>query len=75
MGADRSVPAARAARLSVPALVLHGEKGAPFMARTAATLQEAIPGAELRTLAGQDHNPSAQVLAPILTDFADRPGA
>lgn len=75
MGADRSVPAARAARLSVPALVLHGEKGAPFMARTAATLQEAIPGAELRTLAGQDHNPSAQVLAPILADFADRPGA
>jgi pimeloyl-ACP methyl ester carboxylesterase len=72
MGADRSVPAARAALLSVPALVLNGEKGAPFMARTAATLQQAIPGAELRALAGQDHSPSAQVLAPVLADFLAR---
>ena len=70
--ADRSVPAERAAALSVPALVLHGEKGAPFMARTAATLQQAIPEAELRTLAGQDHSPSAHVLAPVLADFVSR---
>ena len=45
------------------------------MARSAVTLQQAIPGAELRTLAGQDHNPSAQVLAPILAELAARPGA
>lgn len=70
--ADRSIPAERAAGLAVPALVLHGEKGAPFMARTAATLGQVIPEAEVRTLAGQDHNPSAQVLAPILADFAGR---
>ncbi len=75
MGADRPVPVGRAAGLGVPALVLHGEKGAPFMARTAATLQQAIPDAELCTLAGQDHNPSAQVLAPVLADFAGRPAA
>jgi len=70
--ADMSIPAERAAALRVRALVLHGEKGAPFMARTAATLQRVIPGAELRTLAGQDHSPSAQVLAPVLADFGAR---
>lgn len=73
MGTDLSVPAARAAGLGVPALVLHGERGAPFMARTAGTLRQAIPGAELRALAGQDHNPSPQLLAPALADFATRP--
>lgn len=69
MGADRSVPVEQAARVSVPALVMHGSDGAPFMAETARTLQKTIPGAELRTLAGQTHNVSSQVLAPVLAEF------
>src|SRR5215475_14455788 len=62
MGTDRSVPAERAGKVSVPTLVMHGSEGAPFMAASAATLGKLIPGGELRTIAGQSHNVSAQVL-------------
>jgi pimeloyl-ACP methyl ester carboxylesterase len=69
VGTDRSVPAQRASKVAVPTLVMHGGEGAPFMAQTAATLQKAIPGAELRSLAGQGHNVTAQALAPVLAEF------
>jgi pimeloyl-ACP methyl ester carboxylesterase len=74
MGADRSVPAERASKVSVPTLVMNGGEGAPFMAQTAATLQKVIPGAKLRTIPGEGHNVSAQALAPLLADFVARPG-
>jgi pimeloyl-ACP methyl ester carboxylesterase len=54
----------------VPVLVMHGEDGAPFMAETARTLARTIPGAKLRTLAGEGHNVSARALAPLLAEFA-----
>ncbi|HKR69697.1 MAG TPA: alpha/beta hydrolase [Streptosporangiaceae bacterium] len=69
MGADRSVPVERARQIATPTLLMHGGDGAPFMAQTAATLAKVIPGAELRTIAGQDHNVSAQALAPVLEKF------
>jgi pimeloyl-ACP methyl ester carboxylesterase len=69
LGADRSVPTERAARVSVPVLVMNGEEGAPFMAETARALHRAIPGAELRTLSGQGHDVSPVALAPLLADF------
>jgi len=71
MGKDRAVPAGRAARITVPVLVMHGEDGAPFMAETARTLAMTIPGAKLRTLAGEGHNVSPQALAPLLAEFAN----
>jgi len=69
LGTDRSVPVERAAGVDVPTLVMHGGDGAPFMAQTASTLQKAIPGAMLRTLAGEGHDVSARVLAPVLSEF------
>ncbi len=69
MGTDLSVPVDRASRVTVPTLVMHGGNGAPFMAQSAATLQKVIPGAELRTLAGENHNVSSRALAPILAEF------
>jgi pimeloyl-ACP methyl ester carboxylesterase len=69
---DGSVPAARAARVGVPTLVLHGDAGFPFMAVTARTLAGAIPGAEDRALADQTHDIDAAVLAPVLTEFYGR---
>jgi pimeloyl-ACP methyl ester carboxylesterase len=69
MGKDASVPVERAARVAVPTLVMHGGASHPFMGETARTLQKAIVGAELRTLAGQGHDVSPDVLAPILVDF------
>jgi pimeloyl-ACP methyl ester carboxylesterase len=69
LGKDRSVPVERAARVAVPTLVMHGGDSFPFMGETARTLQKAIAGAELRTLAGQGHDVSPDALAPILVEF------
>ena len=63
------MPAARAARIPTPALVMHGSAGAPFMRVTAETLNKAMPQAELRVLDGQTHEVSAAVLAPVLAEF------
>jgi len=71
LGTDQSVPG-RAASVTVPALVMHGDAGAPFMAETARALRRAIPGAELRTLAGQAHDVSPAALAPLLAEFVAR---
>jgi pimeloyl-ACP methyl ester carboxylesterase len=69
LGAENAIPAQRAARLSVPALVIYGTASFPFMAQTARTLQQAIPHAELMVLEGQDHNVSPSALAPVLLEF------
>jgi pimeloyl-ACP methyl ester carboxylesterase len=70
MGEDGSVPVARAASLTVPALIMDG--GAtewPFMHITAVALANAIPNAQYRTLEGQTHEVSAEALAPVLVEF------
>jgi pimeloyl-ACP methyl ester carboxylesterase len=69
LGPDAAVPAGRAARLSVPALVMYGTASYPFMAETARSLQRAIPQAELRALKGQGHDVSPATLAPVLLEF------
>jgi pimeloyl-ACP methyl ester carboxylesterase len=69
LGAEDAVPADRAARLSVPALVMYGTASFPFMADTAQKLQHAMPHAELRALEGQQHNVSPAALAPLLLEF------
>ena len=69
MGRDASVPVARAARLSIPALVMYGTASMPFMPQTARTLAGAFPHAELRALDGQDHNVDPAALGPVLTAF------
>ncbi len=69
LGQEAAVPTDRAARLSVPTLVMYGAASFPFMAQTARTLQHAIPHAELRVLEGQEHNVSPSALAPVLLEF------
>ena len=69
LGPDLAVPAARAARVLTPTLVIAGGAGAPFMRVTAEALSKAMPQAELRTLDGQTHDVSAAVLAPVLAEF------
>jgi pimeloyl-ACP methyl ester carboxylesterase len=68
MGADRSAPLKRAAKIGVPVLVMNGT-GLPFMAVTAKALAKAIPHAEQRTLEGQGHDVDLKVLAPRLMEF------
>ena len=68
IGEDRSVPAKRAANVTVPALVMNGTI-VPFMLDTAQALAKAIPHAQHRTLEGQPHDVNLQVLAPVLVKF------
>jgi hypothetical protein len=72
LGPDRRVPAARAAAVSVPTLIMDGGASyetIPFMRATAEALTQAIPHAQRETLAGESHNVDAKVLAPALTAF------
>ncbi|HEY2075594.1 MAG TPA: alpha/beta hydrolase [Streptosporangiaceae bacterium] len=69
LGKDASVPVQRAAQAEVPTLVMHGGASYPFMAETARALRQAIPHAQLRTLTGQSHVVSPEVLAPVLVEF------
>jgi pimeloyl-ACP methyl ester carboxylesterase len=68
LGEDRSVPTKRAAKVSVPTLVLNGTV-IPFMLDTAQALANAIPHAQHRTLEGQSHDVNLEVLAPVLVEF------
>src|SRR5690348_467325 len=70
MGESWSVPAELAARVPVPALVMAGDAGLPFMASTAKALSQAIPQGRLRMLAGQTHAVDPAVLAPVLAEFS-----
>lgn len=69
MGERWSAPTDLAARVSVPALVMSGDAGAPFMPHTARALSEAMPHGEMRMLEGQTHDVNPAVLAPVLVDF------
>jgi pimeloyl-ACP methyl ester carboxylesterase len=69
LGKGHALPAARLSRITIPTLVMHGGAGAPFMRDVAREISEAIPEAQLRTLADQTHGVSPKVLAPVLEEF------
>jgi len=69
LGEDASVPTGRAARVSIPALVMDGGASFPFMHVAATALAKAMPNAQLRTLEGQTHEVAVEVLAPVLVEF------
>jgi pimeloyl-ACP methyl ester carboxylesterase len=66
---DYSVPADRAASVTVPTLVIAGGADMPFMRETAQALADALPNGDVRFLDGQGHNVDPTVLAPALKDF------
>lgn len=69
MGDDGSVPTEKAARVTVPTLVMDGSASFPFMNTTAVALAKALPSGEQRTLEGQTHEVAASALAPVLVEF------
>ena len=69
---DFSLPTQRAASITIPTLVISGERTFPVLRQSATRLAEVIPGARHRTLARQSHNVSAKVLAPVLVEFFAR---
>jgi len=69
LGEDASVPTERAARVTVPTLVINGSESYPFMHTSAVALANAIPNAQQRTLEGQTHEVAPEALAPVLIEF------
>jgi pimeloyl-ACP methyl ester carboxylesterase len=72
IGEDLSVPVQKAARVTIPALIMNGSASYPFMEVTAQALTRAMPHAQHRILAGQTHNVAAEVLAPALIEFFEK---
>lgn len=69
LGEYASVPADRAAKVTVPTLVMNGSESFPFMHTTAVMLVNAMPQGQHRTLEGQTHEVAAEAVAPVLVDF------
>ena len=69
LGEGHSLPTALLAGITTPTLVMHGGAGTPAMRDAAQAISEAIPKAQLRTLAGQTHGVRPKVLAPVLAEF------
>ncbi len=69
LGEGHVLPATLLARVTTPTLVMHGGAGSPAMRDAAQAISEAIPKAELRTLARQTHGVSPKVMAPVLEEF------
>ena len=66
---DRSVLNERGSSISVPALVIGGEKSPKELRDAVTAVANALPNAHSRFLPGQDHNISGPALVPILFEF------
>jgi pimeloyl-ACP methyl ester carboxylesterase len=56
-------------RITVPTLVMDGEKSMDFMHPTADRIAELIPNAQRRTIEGQTHQAAPEAVAPLLLEF------
>jgi pimeloyl-ACP methyl ester carboxylesterase len=55
--------------ITVPTLVMAGGASPEYMRAGARELVSAMPNAQFRVLADQDHGPADDVLAPVLVEF------
>jgi pimeloyl-ACP methyl ester carboxylesterase len=63
------LPADELKRITVPVLILGGGNSPAWFRRSVAEQAAAIPGAQLMTLDGYDHNAPPEVITPILASF------
>jgi hypothetical protein len=66
---DYDLPTERAARVTIPTIVLDGRASFDWMATTAQALVDVLPAGQRRTLEGQAHDVDPNVLAPIMKEF------
>ncbi len=66
----KPLPTDRWAAVSVPTLVMHGRGTEPWLIAAAHALADMLPTATLRAVEGEQHNVAAEVLAPVLREFA-----
>ncbi len=64
---DGVVPVDRLRAVGCPVLALAGGSSPPWAADAARTIGDAVPGGRAEIVPGEDHNPAAEVLAPLLT--------
>ena len=69
LGDDRTAPVEKAARVTVPTLLMNGTASEAFMYDTAKALANAMPNAQHRALEGQTHAVSPEAIAPVLIEF------
>jgi len=65
----KPLPVDRWTSVTVPTLVMVGEKSPMWLHRSMRSLASTLPNAQLRTLARQTHNVSGKALAPVLHAF------
>ncbi|MFC4123614.1 alpha/beta fold hydrolase [Nocardia rhizosphaerae] len=58
--------------VTVPVLVLAGERTAPLLIKGAKAAAEVLPNSEFAGLPGVSHNPKASALAPVVGEFLTR---
>jgi pimeloyl-ACP methyl ester carboxylesterase len=56
-------------RITIPTLVIDGEKSLPFIRPTADHIAKLVPNAQRKTLPGQTHQAQPEVIAPLLIGF------
>ncbi len=69
LAGDQGIPVDYLAKITVPVLVVGGANSPEWFHRTVEATTEAIPGARLTMLEGQDHGAPPEVIASVLTGF------
>jgi pimeloyl-ACP methyl ester carboxylesterase len=69
LAGDQGIPVDYLAKITVPVLVVGGANSPDWFHHTVEATTEAIPGARLTMLEGQDHGAPPEVIAPVLTGF------
>ncbi|MEV4242730.1 alpha/beta fold hydrolase [Streptosporangium canum] len=66
---DYSLPAGQMSLVTVPTLVIAGERSSAVLRQAAQEVANAVPAARHRSLEGQNHNVSMKALAPVLVEY------
>jgi pimeloyl-ACP methyl ester carboxylesterase len=66
---DGEIPSDVVKTISIPTLVMDGEKSLEFMHATADQIAKLLPACQRETLKGQMHQAKAEVVAPVLVEF------
>jgi pimeloyl-ACP methyl ester carboxylesterase len=66
---DGAIPVDAAQKATMPALVINGEKSFDILQDAAKNLSKTMPNAQWKTLKGQTHQASPEIIASVLKDF------
>lgn len=69
---DGAIPDEVVKTITIPPLVMVGEKGMDFINATAGQLAKLMPDASHKILKGQMHQPKAEAVAPVLIEFFNK---